>query len=165
MAQVIYPRWRPFLVPWLKLYTTMELVPVPLVPTCAKKWVYKAVKDSLKPVQGWTIMKLSRPCRPTVEQVERFSWTDPPLVLCQLSFLKFFFWVSQCHSIFRKTLLTKIFLQNTIMLERANNKRNDRDNRDHTLDHLGLFGLEFNSSTLWHQHTKQTLFESTTHWV
>jgi len=30
-------------VPWHKLYTTMELVPVPLVPTCAKKWVYKAV--------------------------------------------------------------------------------------------------------------------------
>ena len=29
--------------PWLKLYTTMELVPVPLVPTCATKWVYKAV--------------------------------------------------------------------------------------------------------------------------
>jgi len=46
MAQVIYPRWRPFLVPWHKLYTTMELAPVPLVPTCAKKWVYKAVKWS-----------------------------------------------------------------------------------------------------------------------
>jgi len=45
MGQVIYPRWRPFLDPWVKLYTTMELVPVPLVPTCAKKWVYKAVKD------------------------------------------------------------------------------------------------------------------------
>ena len=44
MAQVIYPRWRPFLVPWHKLYTTMELVPVPLVPTCATKWVYKAVE-------------------------------------------------------------------------------------------------------------------------
>jgi len=45
MAQVIYPRWRPCLVPWHKLYTKMELVPVPLVPTCAKlakKWVYKA---------------------------------------------------------------------------------------------------------------------------
>jgi len=27
-----------------QLYTTMELVPVPLVPTCATKWVYKAVK-------------------------------------------------------------------------------------------------------------------------
>jgi len=34
----------PFLVPWHKLYTTMGLVPVPLVPTCDKKWVYKAVK-------------------------------------------------------------------------------------------------------------------------
>ena len=31
---------------WHKLYTTMELVPVPLVPTCAKKWVYKAVEIS-----------------------------------------------------------------------------------------------------------------------
>jgi len=28
-----------------KLYTTMELVPVPLVPTCATKWVYKAVEN------------------------------------------------------------------------------------------------------------------------
>jgi len=44
MTQVIYPQWRPFLVPWHKLYTTMELVPVSLVPTCAKKWVYKALK-------------------------------------------------------------------------------------------------------------------------
>ena len=43
MAQVIYPRWRTFLVPWHKLYTTMDLVPVPLVPTCTKKWVYKTV--------------------------------------------------------------------------------------------------------------------------
>ena len=25
----------------------MELVPVPLVPTCAKKWVYKAVEQSV----------------------------------------------------------------------------------------------------------------------
>ena len=31
--------------PWHKLYTTMELVPVPLVPTCATKWVYKAVEN------------------------------------------------------------------------------------------------------------------------
>jgi len=31
-------------VPWHKLYTTMELVPVPLVPTCTAKWVYKAVQ-------------------------------------------------------------------------------------------------------------------------
>ena len=52
MAQVIYPRWRPFLVPGHKLYTTMELVPVPLVPTCAKKWVYKAVKKSTSRVRA-----------------------------------------------------------------------------------------------------------------
>jgi len=26
----------------------MELVPVPLVPTCAEKWVYKAVQNSPK---------------------------------------------------------------------------------------------------------------------
>jgi len=34
-----------------------------------------------------------------------------------------FFWISQCHSIFRKTLLTENFLQNTIMFERTNNKK------------------------------------------
>jgi len=38
-------------------------------------------------------------------------------------FSQIFPWVSQCHSIFRKTLLFEIFLQNTIMLERANNKK------------------------------------------
>ena len=27
--------------------TTMELVPVPLVPTCDKKWVYKAVENCI----------------------------------------------------------------------------------------------------------------------
>ena len=32
----IYPRWRPFLVPWHKLYTTIQLVPVPLVPLVPK---------------------------------------------------------------------------------------------------------------------------------
>ena len=42
--QKSYTSIGPFLVPWHKLYTTMELVPVSLVPTCAKKWVYKAVK-------------------------------------------------------------------------------------------------------------------------
>ena len=45
---VSYTSIGPFLVPWHKLYTTMELVPVPLVPTCDKKWVYKAVEMSQK---------------------------------------------------------------------------------------------------------------------
>ena len=57
MAQVIYPQWRPFLVPWNKFYTTMEIVPVPLVPTCATKWVYKNVNY-------WTkITEYNVPCR------------------------------------------------------------------------------------------------------
>jgi len=33
---------------------TMELVPVPLVPTCPTKWVYKAVKNSLKRVLSFS---------------------------------------------------------------------------------------------------------------
>ena len=103
---------------------------------------------------------VTRPCRPTVEQVERLSWTDP-LSLLQLFhddlktpfslfhlihvdlktnfslyhlfhvlqlvptcaiwlyhlfftnslFPQIFFWVSQCQSIFRKTLLTEIFFK------------------------------------------------------
>jgi len=61
MAQVIYPRWRPFLVPWHKLYTTMEVVPVPLVPTCGKKWVYKAAENfqifQFKGLSTWPILK------------------------------------------------------------------------------------------------------------
>jgi len=46
MGQVIYPRWRPFLAagPGTSSIPTMELVPVPLVPTCPTKWVYKAVE-------------------------------------------------------------------------------------------------------------------------
>jgi len=44
MGQVIYPRRRPFLDPWVKLLTTMQLVPVPLLPTWPKKWVYQAVQ-------------------------------------------------------------------------------------------------------------------------
>jgi len=121
-------------------------------------------------VLGWS--SRTRPCRPTLEQVEMFSWTDPlslfhlfhddlktpfslfhlfhvdlktrfslyllfhvlqlvPTCTIWLYHLFFansrfsdFFWVSQCHSIFRKTLLTEIFLQNIIiMLERANNKK------------------------------------------
>ena len=114
--------------------------------------------------------KIARPCRHTLEQVKRFSWTDPLSLfhlfhddlktpfslfhlfhvdlktrfsLCHLfhvlhlvptcaiwlyhlffanSLFSIFFWVSQCHFIFRKTLLTENFLQNTIMLERTNNK-------------------------------------------
>ena len=36
------------------------------------------------------------------------------------------------------------------------------DNRDHTREHMRIFCLEFNSSILLHQHTTETLFESTT---
>jgi len=91
-----------------------------------------------------------------------------PLVLCQLSFLRFFFWVSQCHSVFRKTLewkFTPRYYHVGEGKQQGNFHETTGDNRDHTLDHMGLFCLEFNSSTLWHQHTKQTLFDSTTHCV
>ena len=40
-----------------------------------------------------------------------------PLEPLPTLFSEIFFWVSQCHSIFGKTLLTENFLQNTIMLE------------------------------------------------
>ena len=46
MAQVIYLR-RAIPCAMAQALTTMELVPVPLVPTCDKKWVYKAVKISI----------------------------------------------------------------------------------------------------------------------
>ena len=36
------------------------------------------------------------------------------------------------------------------------------DNHDHTREHMRIFCLEFNSSILLHQHTTETLFESTT---
>jgi len=36
------------------------------------------------------------------------------------------------------------------------------DNGDYTREHTGIFCLEFNSSILLHQHTIETLFESTT---
>jgi len=48
-------------VPWHKLYTTMELVPVLLVPTCATKWVYKAVKVSTS-MRGVFHVLLHKPC-------------------------------------------------------------------------------------------------------
>jgi len=115
--------------------------------------------------------KNPRPCRPTLELVERFSWTDTlslfhlfhddlktPFSLfhlfhvdlktsfsfyhlfrvlqlvptCAIWLYHLFFdnplfsdfcWVSQCQSIFRKTLLTENFHQITIMLERANKKK------------------------------------------
>ena len=43
MTQVIYLH-RAIPCAMAQALTTMELVPVPLVPTCDKKWVYKAVK-------------------------------------------------------------------------------------------------------------------------
>ena len=74
-----------------------------------------------------------------------------PLVLSQLSFLRFF-WVSYCHSIFRKTLSTEIFSSKYCHIgegkQQPNFHKKTEDNRDHTLEHMGIFCLEFNSSAL-----------------
>ena len=51
MAQVIYlHRAIPFAM--AQALTTMELVPVPLVPNCDKKWVYKAVQNFWRDFSG-----------------------------------------------------------------------------------------------------------------
>ena len=44
------PTLEAFPCPGTSSIPTMQLVPVPLVPICPTKWVYKAVKCSLKPI-------------------------------------------------------------------------------------------------------------------
>ena len=51
MAQVIYLH-RAIPCAMAQALTTMELVPVPLVPTCDKKWVYKAVDFFQEQIQS-----------------------------------------------------------------------------------------------------------------
>ena len=58
MAQVIYLH-RAIPCAMAQTLTTMELVPVPLVPTCDKKWVYKAVKNSAYE-WGWVFRERTR---------------------------------------------------------------------------------------------------------
>ena len=126
------------------------LVLVPLVP--------RSSGDPLLPVP---LVPLMPTCTNLCHLVE-------PLVLYQLSFLRFFCGFLNVIPFLEKLFWLKIFF---IILSCWRGQitrkflRKDRDNRDNTLDHVGLFCLEFNSSTLWHQHTKQTLFESTTHCV
>ena len=79
-----------------------------------------------------------------------------PIWLYHLSFpnslFSDFFLVSHCHSIFRRTLLTEFFSSKYYYVgerkQQANLNEKIRDNHDHTLEHMGIFCLEFNSSTL-----------------
>ena len=56
------------------------------------------------------------------------------------------------HSIFGKTLLTQIFSLKYYHVEEGKQQpkfhEKTGDNCDHTLEHMGIFCLEFNSSTL-----------------
>jgi len=167
----------------------------------------------------------SRPCSPTLGQVDWFSWTETfplsqpvppnlktplslshlshedlktPLSLSHLShvlqpvptcpiwlshssfpnslFLDHFlgFSLSFHFSKVRKTLLTEIFSSKYYHVGESKQLTNFQekigDNRDNTLEHMSMFCLEFNSSTLWHINTLNklclkvhTLYVSLTH--
>jgi len=112
------------------------------------------------------------PTCPTYCNCFNLSHLTAPPVLSQLPFLsavlRFCFWVSDCHSTFWKRLLTKYFLQSAIMLKSVNNQQISTKRQPwrqpwpgiHSNTWLCFVSVEFNSCTLWHQNSKQTLFES-----
>ena len=85
-----------------------------------------------------------------------------PLVLCQLSFLRFFFvFLSVIPSCFSKNSFECQVFFKVLSCWRGykwqpNFHEKTGDNHDHTLEHMGIFFLEFNSSVLWLQHTKNS---------
>jgi len=84
------------LVPLVPRQSEDPLVLVPLVP--------RRSGDPLLPV----------PLVPLVPTCANLCHLVVPLEPLPTLFSQIFFWVSQCHSIFGKTLLTENFLQNTV---------------------------------------------------
>ena len=78
-------------------------------PTCPTKIWRPPSPCSTCPTKIWRPPS-PYPTNPTTPTWPNVSHLVVPLVLCQLSFLRFFqVWISQCHSIFRKTLLDEKF--------------------------------------------------------
>jgi len=83
-------------------------------------------------------------------------FTSCPIWLHHLSFpnslFSDFFWVSHCHSIFRKTLLTEKLSSKYYHIGEGKQQTNFHekigDNREHTLEDMDIFCLEFDLSTL-----------------
>ena len=79
------------------------------------------------------------------------------------------FWVLHSHCTFQKnTFNWNVFSKYYFVGEgnqKVNSNKKTADNRDHRPKHMGVFCLKFNSSILWHQHTKEALLESTPHCV
>jgi len=143
---------------WDKWNGSSGQTPCPC-PTCPTNISRPPSPCSTCPTKIWRPPSPCPTC-PTTQTCPNLSHLVVPLVLYQLSFLRFFVGFSASFHFSKNTFEWKVFFKvlscwrgykwQPIFHEKTG------DNRDHTLEHMGIFCLEFNSSVLWLQHIKNS---------
>jgi len=140
---------------WDKWNGSSGQTPCPC-PTCPTKISRPPSPGSTCPTKIWRPPSPCPTC-PTTPTCPNLSHLVVPLVLYQLSFLRFFLGFSASFH-FSKTFLNEKFSSKYSCWRgykwQPNFHKKTGDNHDHTIEHMGIFCSEFNSSVLWLQHTK-----------
>ena len=143
---------------WDKWNVSSGQTPCPC-PTCPMKIWRPPSPCSTCPTKIWR-PPFPCPTCPTTPTYPNLSHLVVTLVLCQLSFLRFFFWFLSVIPFSKNTFEWKVFFKVLSCWRgykwQPNFHKKTGDNRDHTLEHMGIFFSEFNSSVSWFQHTKNS---------